>query len=238
MKPRAIIFDVYRTILEVGPAPADAEAQWVALWHERLGGLARLTLGEFRVATEAAVAREHAAARAVGIAFPEVDWAEIVRTAAPEVAALDAAGQAEFAFRHSALGHTVRAMAGAAPVLRRLRERGVALGIASNAQPYTLRELDEALTGTGAERAWFEPALCFWSFDHGYSKPDPHVFRMLTARLRARGIAPGETLMVGDRVDNDIAPARAQGWQTWWLGEGDGRSGGDWAQLAAALGLN
>ena len=235
MKPRAIIFDVYRTILEVGPAPADAEARWEALWRERLGGAARLTLGEFRAATEAAVAREHAAARAVGIAFPEVDWAEVVRTAAPEVAVLDAAGQAEFAFRHSALGHTVRAMAGAAPVLRRLRERGVALGIASNAQPYTWRELDEALAGTGAERGWFEPALCFWSFDHGYSKPDPHVFRGLTARLRARGIAPGETLMVGDRVDNDIAPARAQGWQTWRLGEGDGASGGDWAQLAAAL---
>jgi putative hydrolase of the HAD superfamily len=238
MKPRAIIFDVYRTILEVGPAPTDAETRWEALWRERLSRAARQTLGAFRAATEAAVAREHAAARAVGIAFPEVDWAAILRAALPEVAALDAAGQAEFAFRHSALGHTVRAMAGAAAVLRMLRGRGVALGIASNAQPYTLRELDEALAGTGAERAWFEPPLCFWSFDHGYSKPDPHVFRGLTARLRARGIAPDETLMVGDRVDNDIAPARAQGWQTWRLGEGDGVSGGDWVQLAAALGLN
>lgn len=235
MKPHAVIFDIYRTILDVGPAPADAEAQWAAWWCERLGGAARLTLGELRAATEAAVAREHAAARAMGIAFPEVDWAAILRVALPEVAALDAAGQAEFAFRHSALGHTVRAMAGAAAVLRALRERGVVLGVASNAQPYTLRELDEALAGTGAERAWFEPALCFWSFDHGYSKPDPHVFRVLTARLRARGIAPDETLMVGDRADNDIAPARAQGWQTWRLGEGDGLSGGDWAQLAAAL---
>ena len=102
MKPRAVICDVYRTILDVGPAPADAEARWGALWRQRLGGAARLTLGEFRAATEVAVAREHAAARAVGIVFPEVDWAEILREAAPEVTALDAAGQAEFAFRHAA----------------------------------------------------------------------------------------------------------------------------------------
>jgi ribonucleotide monophosphatase NagD (HAD superfamily) len=65
----------------------------------------------------------------------------------------------------------------------------------------------------------------------------PVLVQSSSARLRAQGIAPGETLMVGDRVDNDIAPARAQGWQTWRLGEGDGMSGGDWVQLAAALGL-
>jgi len=40
---------------------------------------------------------------------------------------------------------------------------------------------------------------------------------------------------VGDRADNDIAPACAQGWQTWRLGEGDGVSGGDWARLAALV---
>ena len=238
MKPRAVICDVYRTILDVGPPPADAEVQWAALWRERLGGAVRLTLGEFRSATDEAVATQHAAARAMGIAFPEVNWAEIVRKAVPEVEALDAAGQADFAFRHSGLGHTVRAMAEAPLVLQKLRKRGVVLGIASNAQPYTLRELDEALADTVAERMWFEPVLCFWSFDHGYSKPDPHVFRLLTARLLAQGIMPRETLMVGDRADNDIAPARAQGWQTWRLGQGDGLSGGDWAQLAVALGVN
>lgn len=236
MKPRAVIFDIYRTVLDVGPPPDDADVQWAALWRERLGGGgARLTLAEFRAAAETEVAREHAAARAVGIAFPEVDWPAVVRAAMPEVAALDAAGQADFVFRQTELSHTVRLMPGAVAVLSLLHERGVRLGIASNAQAYTLRELAEALAGTGAEPAWFEPALSFWSFEHGFSKPDAHVFRLLTARLRARGIAANETLMVGDRLDNDIAPAQAQGWQTWQMGEGDGRSGGDWAQLAAAL---
>ena len=57
----------------------------------------------------------------------------------------------------------------------------------------------------------FDPELRFWSFENGFSKPDPHVFRILTARLEARGISPSETLMVGDRFDNDIEPARAHG---------------------------
>ncbi len=236
MNPRAVIFDIYRTVLEVGPPPDDAEVRWAALWRERLGGGgARLTLAEFRAAAETEVAREHGAARALGLAYPEVDWPAVVRAVIPEVAALAAAEQADFVFRQTALSHTVRLMPGAVAVWRTLRERGVRLGIASNAQAYTLRELAEALAGTGAEPAWFEPALCFWSFEHGFSKPDAQVFRLLTARLRARGIATNETWMVGDRPDNDIAPAQAQGWQTWRLGEGDGRSGGDWAQLAAAL---
>ncbi|MBI4625411.1 MAG: HAD family hydrolase [Verrucomicrobia bacterium] len=235
MNLRAVICDIYGTVLDVGPPPDAAEARWFALWREMLGRAPRLTLAEFGAGCEAVVAREHAAARAAGIAFPEVYWPEVVRAVVFEVAALDAAGQAEFAFRQTALWHTVQLMPGAAAALRGLRERGILLGIASNAQPYTLRELEEALAGAGASSAWFEPALCFWSFAHGFGKPSPHVIRLLTARLRATDVAPHETLMVGDRVDNDLAPARAQGWRTWRLGAGDGRDGGDWAQLAAAL---
>lgn len=235
MKLRAVICDVYLTVLDVEPPPDDAERRWAALWHERLGRSPRLSLEEFDARTDAVVEREHAAARAVGIAFPEVYWPAVVRAVVPELAALDAAGQEEFVFRQAALWHTVRLMPGAVETLRGLRARGIRLGLASNAQPYTLRELEEALAGAGASSAWFDPALCFWSFAHGFSKPDPHVFRLLAARLHGLGITPHETLMVGDRVDNDLGPARAQGWRTWRLGPGDGVEGGDWAQLAAAL---
>jgi len=240
MKTKAVILDIYRTVLDVGPAPEDAETQWSVLWGERLGGatVPRLSLAEFRTAAESVVAGEHAAARAVGIAHPEVGWLEVMRRVLPEMEKLDAAGQADLAFRHAGLGHAVRLMPGSAAVLRSLRSRDFLLGIASNAQPYTLLELDQAFVGTDVEWAWFDPALCFWSFEHGFSKPDPHVFRQLTARLRARGVAPGETLMVGDRVDNDIEPARTQGWQTWRMGDGDGRSGGDWGQLSSFLELS
>jgi putative hydrolase of the HAD superfamily len=109
------------------------------------------------------------------------------------------------------------------------------LGIASNAQANTLRELKESLAAHALGIDLFEPDLCFWSFEHGFSKPDPHVFQTLTARLAALGISPRDTLMVGDRLDNDIEPVRACGWQMWQLTASpaeDGRISGNWNQLA------
>ena len=111
-------------------------------------------------------------------------------------------------------------------------ESGVEMGIASNAQPYTLRELEESLQKRRLSLAVFARELCFWSFEHGFSKPDPHVFRLLSARLRTRGVRPDETLMVGDRSDNDIEPAQGQGWQTWKLDSArEGANEGGWDRL-------
>ena len=57
--------------------------------------------------------------------------------------------------------------------------------------------------------------------------------------LEARGISPGEALMVGDRLDNDIDPARAFGWQTWQLSARPAREpGGHWRELTAWLKTN
>jgi len=233
---RAVIFDVYQTLLAVGPAPADRDTRWHELTKETFGAPVPLLLGEFVQLCDAVIAREHAAARAAGIPFPEVFWPDVVRAVIPGFRELPAAAQEGFLLQQKALLHTVSLMPGVEHVLRLLRERGVPVGIASNAQPYTLRELARELAPAGIELAHFASDLCFWSFAHGFSKPDPHVFRLLTARLRARGLAPGEALMVGDRLDNDIAPARAQGWRTWRLmAVPAGEEGGDGAALGEFL---
>jgi FMN phosphatase YigB (HAD superfamily) len=235
-KVRAAIFDVYKTILEVGPPPPDREARWDTLWRESVASEPRLSLPALAAACDVIIAREHAAARAIGIAFPEILWPEVVREALPEIAAMPELLQNEFIFRHTALAHTVRLMPGAGDVLRRLRDRGVVLGLASNAQTYTWRELGEALAPAGLTLDDFAADLRFWSFTHGFSKPDPHAFRLLGARLRLRGIRLADALMVGDRLDNDIGPAAAQGWQTWHLHAAPAGLGGDWAALQAWLG--
>jgi len=138
----------------------------------------------------------------------------------------------EFLLRQVQASRTIELTAGTAALLRWLRERGLPLGIVSNAQAYTWRELELALAVHGLDLSLFERELCFLSFEHGFSKPDPHVFRILTARLEARGIRPAEILMVGDRLDNDIEPARACGWQTW---QRTSPSDGDWAGLRCWL---
>jgi putative hydrolase of the HAD superfamily len=234
MNCRAVIFDIYSTLLEVGPPPADAETLWQRLFAELLNCEPPLSRTRFSVATAQVVARLHAEARARGIPWPEVQWPAVVREVIPDLARLPADRHEEFHVRLMAPGRTLRLMDGAAECLRWLHGKGVLLGLASNAQAYTVRELDAALAGAGINRSLFDPKLCFWSFEHGFSKPDPHVFRILTARLEARGIRSGEILMVGDRLDNDIEPGRAQGWQTWHLQPGT-PGGGGFRELRAAL---
>lgn len=214
---RAVLFDVYATLLRVSPPPPDADAQWDRLSRDFFGTPPSRSRLEFSVACSQTIARQHAAARARGIPRPEVQWPAIVAEALPDFGRLPPAHQEEFVFRQMQMGRTLSLQDGASEVLTFLRERGCPLGIASNSQAYTLRELCEHLAPVGLSLDLFDPELCFWSFAHGFSKPDPHVFQMLTARLGARGITPGETLMVGDRLDNDIEPARAFGWQTWQL---------------------
>jgi putative hydrolase of the HAD superfamily len=236
MNLRAVIFDVYGTLLRVGPPPADADARWQRLFHDAFGRAPHLTRLNFTVACQKVIVARHETARARGIPFPEILWPEIVAEVLPEFARLETAAQEDFLLRQIQTGHTTELFPEAAPALRELARRGTVLGIASNSQRYTLRELRDALKAHGLDLDLFERDLCFWSFEHGFSKPDPHVFRILTVRLEARGIRPAESLMVGDRPDHDLEPARAFGWQTWQLvaAKQNDRSG-SWRELLAWL---
>lgn len=233
---RAVIFDLYGTLLQVGPPPPDADALWQKLFHETFQSATKLSRLEFSVATNQAIAKRHAEARARGIATPEVSWPAIVAEVLPEFQRLTPAAQEEFLFRHIQTGRTTRLINGAADVLRSLRGRCIK-GVASNAQAYSIRELEAALQPEALELDLFAEELCFWSYHFGFSKPDPHVFQILLTRLEARGISAGETLMVGDRLDNDIGPARAQGFRAWLLtaADAEGTDIGSWGQLGRFL---
>ena len=234
MKIRAIIFDIYGTLLEVGPPPPDADARWQRLCRDMLHIEPPLSRLNFSIAASKVITRHHEDARARGILWPEVHWPSVAAEVVPELAQLPRQDQQEFLFRQIQTGHTTRMTDETATAARWLKERQCLLGIASNAQAYTLRELQEALATHGFGMDLFESYLCFWSFEHGFSKPDPHVFQILIARLATLGISPRETLMVGDRLDNDIEPAKVHGWQTWHLSVSptkDGRSAGGWSQL-------
>lgn len=216
MNVRAVLFDLYATLLEVGPPPADPDIRWQRLFREMLGVEPPLGRLEFFAACAEVVARHHDLARRQGVAWPEVQWPSIVQEVLPDLPRLSSESErAEFVLRQIQTMRTVELAAPTAALLRWLQERAVRLGIVSNAQAYTWRELDAALATHDLDRRVFERDLCVLSFEHGFSKPDPHSFRILTARLEARGIPPTSILMVGDRLDNDIEPARACGWQTW-----------------------
>lgn len=236
MKIRAAIFDVYTTILEVGAPPADANRRWQQLCEETLEGPPPFTRTEFATRTSQVIARLHQEARGRGIQWPEVLWPAVVLEVLPDLARLSARRQEEFHLRLMQLGRTLRLADGAAECLRWLHRQGVVLGIASNSQAYTLHELTAGLESAGLNLSMFDPEIRFWSFEHGFSKPDPHVFRTLTTKLKLRGIGPAETLMVGDRLDNDITPARLHGCQTWQVTPAaQNQHAGNWRALLAWL---
>jgi HAD superfamily hydrolase (TIGR01662 family) len=83
--------------------------------------------------------------------------------------------------------------------LRELHGAGLRVGVVGN-QPAraesALRDLGLPIDLVGSSESW------------GVQKPDPRFFRRIVAEL---GLAPGEVAYVGDRVDNDVRPAAAEG---------------------------
>jgi len=86
-------------------------------------------------------------------------------------------------------------------LLDRLVGQGLRLGIVAN-QPARARE---RLERAGILRHFSALHL---SGREGARKPDPSAFLAVTEVL---GVAPADCVMVGDRIDNDIAPARQLG---------------------------
>ena len=62
--------------------------------------------------------------------------------------------------------------------------------------------------------------VCVSSGDVGISKPDAGIFHLALERA---GCAPAEAVMIGDRLDNDIRPAKALGFRTVRILQGPGR---------------
>ena len=87
----------------------------------------------------------------------------------------------------------------ALPCLRRLRDAGYTVGIAGNQPAFAadaLRELGCDVDFIATSDAW------------GVAKPQPEFFARIADEA---GVLPAEIAYVGDRVDNDVEPARSAG---------------------------
>lgn len=93
---------------------------------------------------------------------------------------------------------------GIADLLARLHGRGLLLGLAANQPARVLADLERH--GLARFFAYREVTA-----HHGYRKPDVRLFLRACETL---GVQPDECVMVGDRVDNDIVPARLLGMRT------------------------
>jgi putative hydrolase of the HAD superfamily len=116
------------------------------------------------------------------------------------------------------------------PVMAKLRERGLKLGLVSNGG----REISELVTHHALE---VDCAIA--SRAHGWIKPHESIFR---AALEVLEVEAGEAAMVGDSVEDDVEGAIAVGMTAFLIDREDRYPGNperlrDLWSLPAALGL-
>jgi FMN phosphatase YigB (HAD superfamily) len=97
------------------------------------------------------------------------------------------------------------------PCLDALRAAGYRLGVIAN-QPSQVR--------TGIARDGLAPYFEIWgvSEDLGVQKPDPQLF---VESVATAGVEPSTAVMIGDRLDYDVRPAKAAGMRTVWVLRGE-----------------
>ena len=103
-----------------------------------------------------------------------------------------------------------------------LQEKGLVLGIISNAQFYTPHVVD-GTTGVVLRGGIIPEEMIIFSYEEGEGKPSRRLFEKLAVAAKKQGIQPEEILYVGNDFVKDIEPAQEVGFRA-ALFAGDARS--------------
>jgi putative hydrolase of the HAD superfamily len=196
---RAVFFDAVGTLIHPDPPAADAYLLVGRSLGSRLdvGEVRRRFVNAFRTQEQFDLARDLRTSE-------EREWERwrlIVAAVLDDVRDPDACFQRLHS--HFAQPGAWRCEAGAAEVIEALHRAGCLVGLASN--------FDQRLHGLVRGLPALAGADCtVISSEVGWKKPSPHFFARLT---ELTGLPPGEILVVGDDVDNDVAGARVAGMQ-------------------------
>lgn len=175
------------------------------------------------------IQQQHQSRREEGIEYPEVDIVEVWEST---VETLFETGHVEKSdtpidFRRLAIEYEVRTnpvwvMPGLSSCLDQLKQRGIVLGIISNAQ-FMTPLLFPALTKRTLEDFGFHRDVQFFSYQSRQAKPGRWLFEQARRSVESLSIGADEVLYVGNDLLNDITPAAGEGFRT-ALFAGDRRS--------------
>jgi len=98
-------------------------------------------------------------------------------------------------------------------VLKALCERGYNIGVIANQSAGTQKRLEN-----WGLMKYIQ--LVIASAEEGVAKPDKRIFEIALERSMC---SPSEAVMIGDRIDNDIIPAKKMGMATIWVKQGFGK---------------
>ena len=219
----AILFDVYGTLLISG-------AGEIGMVQTKPPGMDRLPelLKSYEIEhppqklqsmLREAIESDHCSQREKGVDFPEVDIVRIWRT----ISGIQEDSKAKaLALAYELITNPVFPMPGARTLVRLCKEKGMQMGIISNAQFYTPIVLTWFF-GQELYDSAFDSRLCFFSWQEGCAKPSATLFNRAKAALLSMGIPSESVLYVGNDMRNDIRPAAEAGFRT-ALFAGDRRS--------------
>ncbi len=231
---RAVLFDLYGTLFisEAGDISTSKTVPDSHLFSKalKLCGLtdAELIKGDGRNSIRdifyRAIADKHADEKKIGNKNPEVEIRDIWDITLSQLGlAATKEKIEEIAVVYESIANRTWPMPGLAETLSYIREKGLIMGIISNAQFYT-RLLFEAYLGMTAPQLGFNPGICYYSYETGTAKPGIDMFEKASLWLKKeKNISADEVLYIGNDMLNDIKTAFTAGMQT-CLFAGDRRS--------------
>lgn len=259
---QAVVFDIYGTLLisgtgDVGSVDPASRPHALREAFASVGWLDRATaLPDVRQLHQQ-IEQMNAERRCEDCPQPEVDiieaWRRTLAAAALPELAQDTAALVTLSAEYEARTNPTWPMPGAREAIEVLAAAGLALGVVSNAQAFTLPLLED-LIGGAPEDCGFDLNLCIYSYRYRQAKPGSRLFDALTRSLQRRGVLPQHTLYVGNDMLNDVWAASRAGLRTAWF-VGDRRSCrpraddqrcraltpdlvlDDWSQLPGCLGI-
>lgn len=235
---RSVVFDVYGTLFisaagDISLAEDGARGDLLQRAIERGTGKRMMPNGcELATSYFDKIQAHQELRREEGITYPEIEirdvWRDllddlIATNQLPEGTETGPATCEAIALAYECAANPVWPMPHLEPTLEALKNRGLPLGIVSNAQFYTLHLFPAFLDDRERHEVGFDPALEVFSFREREGKPSRRLYDRLARQLAEVRISPSEVLYVGNDLRNDTWPAQLVGFRT-ALFAGDQRS--------------
>ena len=237
---KAIIFDIYGTLIISSSGDIDQATMSVENMKQALlaGGFSEKELNTNNCTfmleqLPLAIKSSQEKIKKLGHPYPDVDifkvWKEMFAEAEKNnlLGLKKEISLTDIIFAFEVLSNKVYPMPGMKEVLSGLREKGLPLGIVSNAQFYTPVIMNYFLTGkisTHQEIEGFDKDLSVFSYKELRAKPDTLLFSKITTNLKTKyALAPEDAVFVGNDMLKDVYTASKNGLQT-ALFTGDKRS--------------
>ncbi len=166
-----------------------------------------------------AIEEKHKELKEKGIDFPEVEidriWCKILNNDDMDVIKA-------FAIEYELIVNPVYPMPHLEEMLKTLRDKGLLMGIISNAQFFT-PELFHYFLGSYPENIGFNKDLIYYSYKYRHAKPSSFLYQLAVKEIEKSGMSVHSVIYVGNDMLKDIYAAQKAGFQT-ALFAGDSRS--------------